>query len=281
MPPSSAAAYQSLQDFSKSMIDPQTALTQGQTQYGVQGLGSQVDALRSLTNNLQTSINGVDPSVTGRTQGGLVTEAQRQAIVNKERSPLVDQFNTTSGHLNDANSQYGNAQNYASQYTQALLTGQTNKLSALDALYKDAVASEAAAEQKREFDAQQAAAEAAARRAAAGANPGLNLGSLLGGGAAANAAGQPAANTKDPSVLFGLIQALRQSPGGVQKYNWGNLATEFKNRGIDVTHGSAADQALNAYFNAAGSSPIAKASPFNVSVGLQANSPLAKLVGLF
>lgn len=247
MPPSSATAYQSLQDFSKNMIDPTTALNQGQSQYGVQGLGGQVSALRTLTGNLQNSITNVDPSVTGRTQGGLVTEAQRQAIVNKERSPLVDQFNTTSGNLNNLNDQYSTAQNLASQYANALITGQTNKLSALDAQYKDALASEAAIEQKRQFDVQ-----AAAAAKAASANSGLDLRALLGDKKPPAAPAGPDyahfANDPNPYNWYNfLTDANKTFFSG--KASYGQLADwAQKAVGSNIGNGSAGDLALRNIF---------------------------------
>ena len=49
------------------------------------------------------------------------------------------------------------------------------------------------------------------------------------------------------SSLFNYIQALRQNNDPLAK-NWGALAQHLASRGEDISHGSAADKALNAYF---------------------------------
>jgi hypothetical protein len=182
MPPSSAAAATALQNFQSSEVSPDTAIAQGNNKYGVSGLGSQLDALRSTTSNLQKSIANVDPSVTGRTSGSLVTEAQRAAIVNNEQQPLVKNFNDVSTNLNDVDKQYGEATGLASNYANAVLGNQSQEYGQLFGQYNTALQKEeadsAAAEKQREFDASLADAKSAR---AASASSGLDLSSLLGG----------------------------------------------------------------------------------------------------
>lgn len=207
MPPSSAAAYQSLNNFRTKMVRPEDALSRGDQQYGVSGIRGQLDALRTLTGNLQTSIGQVDPSVTGRTQGGLVTEAQRSAIVNKERAPLMTQFADTTNKLGDAGRQFSEAQGLASNYAQSLLGSQDQEYSRLFGDYTTQLAQEGEAaklaEQKRQFDAQMA--ESRASRAAAGGGGGLSLGGL-GSGAAPAAAGPGGVNAVQAAMDYAMKQ---------------------------------------------------------------------------
>lgn len=101
---------------------------------------------------------------------------------------------------------------------------------------------------EEELDLQrQLANEAAARDAAARASAGGGGGGLSFGGAGA-AAAAPAQQAQPD--YFSLIQQLRQSNPG--QWTWGKLAQEFDRRGIDTKHTSAADLALNAYFNQGG-----------------------------
>lgn len=184
MPPSAAQAYQTLQGFNSTRETPDAAISAGDTKYGVAGLGGQLDALRTITGNLQTSIKNVDPSVTGRTQGSLVTEAQRGAIVNNERAPLVDQYNTAQTNASDVGQQYNEATGLASNYANSLLTGDENKYNELFGQYTTLAGQEAdaakLAEQKREAD-----LSASTARATAASAGGISLGG--GGGSTAEA----------------------------------------------------------------------------------------------
>jgi hypothetical protein len=206
MPPSSAAASQALTDFQKTRQTADTALSAGNDKYGVSGLGSQLATLRGLTTNLQNGIRNVDPSVTGRTNGSLVTEAARSAIVNNERQPLVQQYNDTQGNANAVNDQYNQATSLAGHYADSVLSEDQNKYNQLFGNYTTALGAEQdaakAAETKRQFDLQLAdsqANRAAVAKAAAGS--GLNIG---GSGMAGAAAAQKPLTPQD--YLAGDIQ---------------------------------------------------------------------------
>jgi hypothetical protein len=271
MPPSSAAAWQSLQDFNATKKKSEDIVTGAQDKYGVSGLQGQLNQLRSLTGNLQQGIENVDPSVTGRTQGSLVTEAQRQKLVNTERAPLVGQFNKTSEALADTGQQYGQATGLASQLAQMQIGEQDTTYKNLFDQYGAATAREAEAarqaeiqrqyeleirridEENRRWQAEFAQEQARYQQQLKSSNSGLNLAGLLGSSAGA-AAASTSANKNNPGgdagQVFSLIQTLRQAPGGRDKWGWANLAAEFQRRGMDVKSGSAADRALRAYFAA-------------------------------
>lgn len=110
-------------------------LTQAQSKYGVQDLQSRVQALRGLTSNLTNSIAAVDPSVTGRTSGTLTTEAQRSAIVNRERQPLIGDLNTENSALSGAQGDLNTNESMADQLAQSLAQDQTNKYNKLKDTY--------------------------------------------------------------------------------------------------------------------------------------------------
>lgn len=177
MVPTAASAYASLQDAQKNAVTPDAAISAGDTKYGVSGLSSQLDQLRGLTSNLNTSLANVDPSVRGRTSGSLVTEAQRQAITNNESQPIVDEINKTGQQATDVGQQYQNATGLASNYANSLLTSDKNKYDELFGQYTTLSGQEADAakevEAKREFDANLEATKAAT---AAASSAGLSLG---------------------------------------------------------------------------------------------------------
>lgn len=221
MPPSSATAYQTLQDFQANRATPDSAVAAGQDKYGVTGIGSQLDALRTMTGNLQTSIKNVDPSVTGRTAGSLVTEAQRGAIVNNERAPLVDQYNATQNNANEVSHQYDEATGLASNYANSLLQGDENKYNELFGNYTTLAGREAdaakAAEAKREFDLQLADSQAARKAAASSGAGGISLGGLGGGG---NGATTPTATpvTLNRNSAGGYAFAQGSTPATMGQY---------------------------------------------------------------
>ncbi len=91
------------------------------TKLGIPDARTRVQALQSNLLDTQNAIKAVDPNVTARTSGALVTEAQRGALVNQEKAPLnqtyADEnqaFGTQNGQLQDllgqANTQAGLAQ---------------------------------------------------------------------------------------------------------------------------------------------------------------------------
>lgn len=82
------------------------------TQLGIPDARTRVQALQSNLLNTENSIRAVDPNVTARTSGALVTEAQRGRLVNMEKAPLTDAYNqqnqaygTEQGNLATLNSQ--------------------------------------------------------------------------------------------------------------------------------------------------------------------------------
>lgn len=206
MPPTnSAAAKQALDSYKRT--NPDAAISAGESKYGVSGLNSQLTALRSITGNLENSIRSVDPSVTGRTQGSLVTEAQRSKIVNNERAPLMDDYREASQELGDVNSQYERATGLASNYANSLLRDDEQEYNRLFGMYTTALDAEqraaALAEQKRQFDLSLADSKSA--RAGSGGGSGLNLGALLGGGGGGAGGGKAA----DPKAqLMADLQRL-------------------------------------------------------------------------
>lgn len=191
-----ADAAAQLQTFNQSRVTPDAALTSADNKYGVGALQGQLDSLRSLSSNLRTGIANVDPSVTGRTSGSLVTEAQRSAIVNNERQPLVKQFTDVGNDLSDTGHQYDEATGLASNYANSLINNDKEKYNELFGQYTTAADQErqaaAAAEQKRQFDATLADTQSARKAAASAASgaAGISLGGL-GTGTTGTAAATP------------------------------------------------------------------------------------------
>lgn len=154
MLPSAADAYTALQAF--KMPDAQSVVTQAQGQYGVPDQQKRVSDLRSTVNNLQSSLNAVDPSVTGRTTGTFTTEAQRQALVNKEQTPVASNLNEADRNLGVATGDLSLATGNAGSLASTILAQNQSAYQKLLDQYNASSAAEKEAEAKRQFEEQQA-----------------------------------------------------------------------------------------------------------------------------
>lgn len=147
-------------------------LNNAMSQYGVPEIRSRVSGLRTTLSNTENALNNVDPSVTGRTQGSLVTEAQRQAQVNNERAPIAQQYSDQQGALSDESANLTDAENSANQ----LATSQQNDY----ATGRQALQDEYTAAYTREQDAAKLAEQVREANltasTASAANTGFNLG---------------------------------------------------------------------------------------------------------
>lgn len=199
MLPSSATAYSALQDFNSKRQSAQDIYSSANTQYDVGGGQQRVSALNGQVGNLQSSLDAVDPSVTGRTSGTFTTEAQRSALVGREQAPIATNLSRTQSNLGTQQQNLSTSQGLASQLASAMIGQDQTKYQGLLDQYNAAKAAEAAAEAQREWEAQQAEAsrqfnvgeanKLAMSKAASGAG---GAGSYnLGGGLGASASSAP------------------------------------------------------------------------------------------
>jgi uncharacterized small protein (DUF1192 family) len=164
----------------KNKVTSADALNEALGKYGVPEIRNRVSGLRTTLANTESALNSVDPSVTGRTQGSLVTEAQRQRQVVNERAPIAQQYGdqeralgVESGNLADANTQ---ATSYATNRVNDYVTGRGALQSQYDTAYKreqDAIANALA---QRQLDEQIRSARESASSAG-----GYNLGAGVSG----------------------------------------------------------------------------------------------------
>jgi len=133
-------------------VGSDTALKQANDQYDVGGSQTRLSALKGIVGNLQSSVEAVDPSVTGRTSGTFTTEGQRQALVNKERAPIMGDLNKQQGALTSEQGDLTQKQTLASQMASALLGDDKAKYQRLLDQYNQSSAEDATAEQKRQAD---------------------------------------------------------------------------------------------------------------------------------
>lgn len=134
-------------------------LSSAQQKYGVNDLQSRVSSLQGLTSNLTNAISAVDPSVTGRTAGSLVTEGQRSALVSREQQPLQTNLASENQALGTATGDLNTAEGNAKDMAAGEETDSQNKYNQLLQTYQIANAKETAAAQAASDQAKEAESE--------------------------------------------------------------------------------------------------------------------------
>lgn len=152
MPVASQAAYQSLQAYKpRSASD---TVGEAEQKYDVGGYRSRAGNIRGLVSNLENAVEAVDPSVTGRTTGNFTTEGQRQALVSRERAPILGDLSKQQQALGVQEAGLNQAAGLASNYASVLFNQDQGNYQRLLDQYNASVASEKEAEAQRQFEAQ-------------------------------------------------------------------------------------------------------------------------------
>lgn len=146
------AAKSSLQNY--QALGSDTAMEQANQKYDTAGSQTRLSALKGIVGNLQSSVEAVDPSVTGRTSGTFTTEGQRQALVSKERAPILGDLNKQQQAYTGEQQDYTQKQTLASQMASALLSDDKSKYQRLLDQYNSSTAQDTADEQRRQADQQ-------------------------------------------------------------------------------------------------------------------------------
>lgn len=179
--PTSAEILGQLQSFQSARKKPQDVLAEQENRLGVSGVRERQAGLRGAIQNTENLLKQVDPSVTGRTSGSLVTEAQRTKMVSNERAPIADQFSEQSRALEGETANLADLSNSARTAASLALSADDQQQNYLQSLYQTTYGQEKdaadRAEQIRQYNEDLAFRQSEARRASAG---GAALASLLG-----------------------------------------------------------------------------------------------------
>lgn len=225
----STQALANLQQFQSGLQKPEDILTGQEQQLGVPQAQQQVQGLRGAIQNTTNLLNNVAPSVYGRTQNSLETNAQASRNIQNEQAPL-------SATLDKQNTDYGNQESdlqnllsRAGTLSSLKAQGQDSQLGYLkdiySALYGQEQDSAKMAEQQREFDATQATS-----RASSGGG-GISLGGLGLGGSSSSSAPtiQDQAYKAVQSFLKGTdAQILSDYNATLKSANYGNALDKLK-----------------------------------------------------
>lgn len=154
--PSSADAYSALQGFDSTRPTATDYISKANSQYNVPQDQQQVSGLQGSINNLTQSLQGVAPSVQGRTSGTFTTAGQQSALINKEQAPIATDISNENSSLGTAQTNQAHDEDLANQMVQALLGQDNTKYQGLLDTYNAASGSEKEQEAEKEFQASQA-----------------------------------------------------------------------------------------------------------------------------
>lgn len=118
----SATLAKQIQDYDATKRNSLDVLNEALGKYGVPEIRTRVSGLRSTLSNTERALDAVDPSVTGRTQGSNVTEAQRQRQVANERAPIMDQYGDISNSLSNESRNLSEQEQAARMVAEASIT---------------------------------------------------------------------------------------------------------------------------------------------------------------
>lgn len=164
MPPNSQAALDELRAFQGARRKSQDILKDSEVRLGVPKAAERKAGLRTAITNTENLIRAVEPSVSGRTGGSLVTEAQKSRLIGLERAPLDEAFREQSRAYEGESALEQELRARALQESQLQLAEDDRREQALSGIYgtlyqreQDAIAKaerdRAAAEQQRQASA--------------------------------------------------------------------------------------------------------------------------------
>lgn len=238
----SASYLTQYQSFQKSRVKPEDYVKRYSADLGVDDAKARVKSARSAIRSTEDTISATPDSVAGRTGGSLVTDAQRNRLVQNEIAPMQDVLRTQSGAFGDASQDLGLLSSDLNRRVDLSLDQDRTKESSLLQLYQAAAEKEKQdearrqweaqmAEQKRQFDAQLAETRSARAAAAAAASP-----SFGGGGGAKPGAGGGSVNPTMQAAYNDVASRMSQSDGAIKSdYNatvksarYGNAKDKYK-----------------------------------------------------
>lgn len=177
MQPSSTYLSQ-YQTFSNNRVKPEDYIKRYSKELGVEDARSRVKSARSAIKATEDTIAATPDSVAGRTSGSLVTDAQRNRLVQNEVTPLQEVLRTQGGAFGDAANDFSVLSGDVDKRVDLALRTDDTQANTLMQLYGASLESEKQAEAKRQFEEnlklqreQIAASERASARAAAAASP--------------------------------------------------------------------------------------------------------------
>ncbi len=196
----SSEALNELKAFQGSRRKSQDVLKESETRLGLPSATQRQAGLRAAITNTENLIRSVDPSVSGRTSGSLVTEAQKTRMVGLERQPLDDSFREQSRAYEGESTNINELNRRALQESQLQVADDDTRENSLSGIYNTLYTKEqndiAKQERDRAFAEQQRQANATRAAASGGGWPRV----IGDGGGGAPKAGAVAKPKVDPNM---------------------------------------------------------------------------------
>jgi hypothetical protein len=259
-----------LSEFEKTRKNPLDYYAQQEKELGVGDVRGRVGGLRKAVGNTEALLEGVGASVSGRTSGSNVTEAQRSRLVSLERQPHEEAFGKQQRALGEEQMTLQELLGQVGQRSGMMYQSQQDKERALQSAYERSLnefnSQQDLAMKLRAFEAEQAAQERAyqleqqklaeARRAASAsmATPSwaAALQKQLGGGGGGSSSGlqQQAANEIEAMYNSGDQDRIRREIAAInQSAAYGNQKDKMKLEYIGRRTGGTGTVSANAFAN--------------------------------
>lgn len=207
--PASANLAKKLAQYDANKKSSADILNESMAQYGIPEIRGRVSGLRTTLSNTESALNNVDPSVTGRTSRSLVTEAQRQAIVNKERQPIAQQYGDQSKALTTESANLNDQERAAELLAQGMTNDYTTGRNALQSRYDSAVSREAEKRRQKEANRSYSLEKNRAKQARIDADRNYQLALKQANKPSGGGGGRASDNDKPPALNNGLSQLFR------------------------------------------------------------------------
>lgn len=155
MPPSSQL-FSQYQTFQQKRSKPEDYVKKYTSELGVDQAKERVKSARTAIRSTEDTISGIPDSVAGRTSGSLVTDSQRNRLVQNEVAPLQDVLRTQNAGYGDATSDFNTLNSDLERRVGLALQGDDTQANTLLQLFQAASDAEKQAEAVRQFNAQMA-----------------------------------------------------------------------------------------------------------------------------
>lgn len=150
----SKTAYQKLQEARSTQQSASDIYAKQEQELGLPGARQDVQTKRDIVRTTEDALRGVESSVTGRTQGSLVTEAQRRRLAALEREPIATQLTDQQGALSEQQGIYQDLLGQAGTRSGLQYQSQQDRIKGYETDYNLALQAEQEAEARRQFEAQ-------------------------------------------------------------------------------------------------------------------------------
>ncbi len=147
------AQYES---FQKNRVKPEDYIKKYSTELGVDTVRGQVADARAAINATQGVIKATPDSVSGRTSQSLVTDAQRNRLVQNELQPLNEALSTQSSTYGELQGNLGDLVEESGRRSNAAFQADETQAGTLKDLYDAAFQREKEDEARRQWEAQMA-----------------------------------------------------------------------------------------------------------------------------